>query len=591
MPAHTDIHDVAGLATSLDEALAAVLAELGVEGSPAVAELGVPSRPEHGDLTTNAALVNAKLARRPPRDIARALGERWSAGGGAGSCARFEVAGPGFLNLFLTDAWHRGALARMLAAGADYGRGVLPEGRRQKVNIEFVSVNPTGPLHVGHARYASYGDSLCRIYEFAGHDVTREFYVNDAGTQMLRFGQSLGARYAQRLGVDLAVPEDGYQGEYVLELADRLIADVGERYLEAVTAAPDALSLPPDAVTEIKTWGRDAVLELFRVTLGRLRVPFDVWAHESTLYIGGESCRGFAGEVGKSLADLDAEGLLYEDEGAVWLKTTQFGDDKDRVLIRSSGESTYFLSDIAYHRDKMDRGFDHMIDIWGADHHGYVPRMKAAFTALPPHEPERLELIIGQLVNLLESGAAKRMSKRRGDIVTVDDLVASIGVDAARFLLVGRSHDTTLELDLDLAVQQSSQNPVYYVQYAHARICSVLRTLVERGGARAVSLADEVAAGARDMPAVSVDAHERALIHTLARFPDVLLAAAEHRAPHRVHTYLGELAGEFHVFYRHCRVIVDDGDVSAFRVGLCQASRRILATGLDLLGVSAPEQM
>ncbi|HSL95930.1 MAG TPA: arginine--tRNA ligase [Thermoleophilia bacterium] len=591
MPSHDDIHDVAGLAASLDAALAGVFAELGVEGPPAAAELGVPSRREHGDLTTNAALVNAKRAGRPPREIAQALGERWCAGAGAGSCARFEVAGPGFLNLFLTDAWHRGALARMLAAGSAYGRGALPVERRQKVNIEFVSVNPTGPLHVGHARYASYGDALCRIFAYAGHDVTREFYVNDAGTQMLRFGQSLAARYAQRLGADVAVPDDGYQGEYVLELADEFIAEAGERYLEAVAGAPDALSLPADVVAAFKTWGRDAVLELFRATLGRLRVPFDVWAHESGLYAGGEPYRGFAGEVGKALADLDAEDLLYEHEGAVWLKTTRFGDDKDRVLIRSSGEATYFLSDIAYHRDKMDRGFEHMIDIWGADHHGYVPRMKAAFTALPPHRPERLELIIGQLVNLLEGGAAKRMSKRRGDIVTVDDLVEAIGVDAARFLLVGRSQDTTLELDLDLAVEQSSQNPVYYVQYAHARICSVLRTLVERGGEGAVALVDEVATGARGLPDVVVGPEERDLIHTLARFPDVVLAAVEHRAPHRVHTYLGELAAGFHVFYRQCRVIVDDPEVSAFRVGLCRASQRILATGLDLLGVSAPEQM
>jgi arginyl-tRNA synthetase len=408
---------------------------------------------------------------------------------------------------------------------------------------------------------------------------------------MLRFGQSLAARYAQRLGADVAVPDDGYQGEYLLELADEFIADAGERYLEAVAGAPDALSLPADVVAVFKTWGRDAVLELFRGTLGRLRVPFDVWAHESGLYAGGEPYRGFAGEVGKALADLDAEHLLYEHEGAVWLKTTRFGDDKDRVLIRSSGEATYFLSDIAYHRDKMDRGFEHMIDIWGADHHGYVPRMKAAFTALPPHQPERLELIIGQLVNLLEGGAAKRMSKRRGDIVTVDDLVEAIGVDAARFLLVGRSQDTTLELDLDLAVEQSSQNPVYYVQYAHARICSVLRTLVERGGEGAVALVDEVAVGGRGLPDVAVGPEERDLIHTLARFPDVVLAAVEHRAPHRVHTYLGELAAGFHVFYRQCRVIVDDPEVSAFRVGLCRASQRILATGLDLLGVSAPEQM
>jgi arginyl-tRNA synthetase len=584
-----DLRDLDGLAASLAATLRALLAEAGTPAAdlPPV-ELALPARPEHGDLTTNAAMMTAKRAGRPPRELAEALGERWMAGPGAALCERVEVAGPGFLNLFLNDAWYRGALASMLEAGADYGRGSLPEARRLKVNVEFVSVNPTGPLHVGHARYASYGDALCRIFAFVGHDVTREFYVNDYGTQMLRFGQSLAARYGQRLGIDAPVPEDGYRGEYLLELADELIAAAGDRYRDAVAAAaPDMSVLAPAVVTELKVWGRDAILGQFRATLERLRVPFDVWTPESTLFIGEDEHRGYEGEVGKALADLDREDLLYDEDGAVWLKTTQYGDDKDRVLIRSSGEHTYFLSDIAYHRDKMDRGFAHMIDIWGADHHGYVPRMKAAFTALPPHEPDRLELIIGQMVNLLESGEAKRMSKRRGDIVTVDDLIDAIGVDAARFLLVGRSHDTTLELDIDLAVQQSSNNSVYYVQYAHARICSILRNL-EDSGARP---AREAGPAGEALPAVSVDAHERSLLRALARFPDVLVSAADQRTPNRLHTYLGELAAEFHVFYRNCRVLTDDPGVTAFRAALCDATRGTLATGLGLLGVSAPESM
>jgi arginyl-tRNA synthetase len=474
-----DLYDLNGLAASLAATLRELLAEAGVadDAVPAV-ELALPARPEHGDFTTNAAMVSAKRAGRAPRELAQALGERWHAGPGAALCERVDVAGPGFLNLFLDAAWYRGALHRMRAAGPDFGRGVLPHDERLRMNVEFVSVNPTGPLHVGHARYASFGDALCRVFAFVGHDVTREFYVNDHGTQMLRFGQSLAARYAQRHGVDTPVPEEGYQGEYLLDLADDLTGEVGDRYREAVAAvAPDMTSLDAETVGEIKAWGRDAILAQFRVTLERLRVPFDVWAYESALYAGEGEHRGFAGEVGKALADLDGEDLLYDEGGAVWLRTTRYGDDKDRVLIRSSGDPTYFLSDIAYHRDKMDRGFMHLIDVWGADHHGYVPRMKAAFTALPPHDPDRLELIIGQLVNLLESGAAKRMSKRKGDIVTVDDLVDAIGVDAARFLLVGRSHDTTLELDIDLAREQSNKNPVYYVQYAHARICSILRNL------------------------------------------------------------------------------------------------------------------
>jgi arginyl-tRNA synthetase len=584
-----DVYDLNGLAASLRAALGALLEEDGAaEADLPPVELGLPARAEHGDLTTNAAMVTAKRAGKPPRELAAALGERWMAGTGAALCERVEVAGPGFLNLFLTDAWYRGALARMLEEGADYGRGSLPEVLRTRVNVEFVSVNPTGPLHVGHARYASYGDALCRIFAFVGHDVTREFYVNDYGTQMVRFGQSLAARYGQRLGLDAEVPVDGYQGDYLLELADQLIAEVGERYRDAVAAAaPDMAALPPAAVTDIKVWGRDAILGQFRATLERLRVPFDVWTPESSLFVGEGEHRGFEGEVGKALSDLDREDLLYDEDGAVWLKTTQYGDDKDRVLIRSSGEHTYFLSDIAYHRDKMDRGFAHMIDIWGADHHGYVPRMKAAFTALPPHEPQRLELIIGQMVSLLESGEAKRMSKRRGDIVTVDDLVDAIGVDAARFLLVGRSHDTTLELDIDLAVQQSNQNPVYYVQYAHARICSILRNLDEAGARPG---GGERPAG-EALPAVGVDTHERSLLRALARYPDVLVSAADQRTPNRLHAYLGELAAEFHVFYRHCRVLTDDPDVTAFRAALCEATRGTLASGLGLLGVSAPESM
>ena len=577
-----ELFDLNGLAASLATSLAAVLTEAGAEDAPPAVELTLPARPEHGDLTTNAAMVSAKLAKRPPRELAQQLGEHWLAGPGAAVCERFEVAGPGFLNLFLRDAWFRGAVQRMLREGADYGRGSLPPARRETIDVEYVSANPVGPLHVGNARYGAMGDSLCRIFAFVGHRVTPEYYVNDAGTQMVLFGQTLAARYGQQFGIAAEVPADGYQGDYVVDLARRLVADVGERYRAAVqAAAPDMAGLPARRGHELKLWGRDRMLQGFRDTLGRLRVRHDVWTNESSMYQGEGEHRGFHGEVAKALADLDGEGLLYDLDGAVWLRTTDFGDDKDRVLIRSSGEATYFLSDIAYHRDKMDRGMQRMIDIWGADHHGYVPRMKAAFTALPPHDAARLELIIGQFVNLMEGGQAKRMSKRKGDIVTVDDLVEAIGVDAARFLLVGRSPDVTLDLDLDLAVQHSSQNPVYYVQYAHARICSILRNLPDGG---------EGAAGAA-LPPVSAGPHERSLVRLLARFPDVVLTAAEQRAPHRMVTYLGELAAEFHVFYKHCRVLVDDEQVSIFRTGLCLAARTVLATGLDLLGVSAPESM
>jgi arginyl-tRNA synthetase len=573
------LYDFGSLADSLGRALAELL---GASAATPV-ELSVPPRPEHGDVTTNAALVSAKGSGQKPRDLAAALGERWLAGEGTAICTRFEVAGPGFLNLHLDHSWYRGALQAMLDAGPDYGRGVVPPAQRRRVNIEFVSVNPTGPLHVGHARYAAYGDALCRLFAFAGHEVTREFYVNDYGTQILKFGQSLAARYGQQLGLDTPVPEDGYQGDYLADLAAELVDEVGETYREPLIAVvPDITLLDTEVVDEFKTWGRDRMLAAFRSTLERLRVSFDVWTSEASLYEGGDlEWRGFHGEVGKALAQMDGEGHLHDADGAVWLRTTDYGDDKDRVLVRQSGLPTYFLSDIAYHRDKMDRGFEHLIDVWGADHHGYVPRMKAMFAALPPHDPDRLELIIGQLVNLRESGESKRMSKRKGDIVTVDDLMEAIGVDAVRFHMVGRSHDSTLELDLDLAVEQSSKNPVYYVQYAHARIASILRTADGEGSVPAPS----------SLPLVDVGPHERALLRTLARYPVVIGECVERRAPHRLHAYLGALAAEFHLFYKHCRVLSDDAAATTLRVGICRATKSALAGGLGLLGVQAPERM
>jgi arginyl-tRNA synthetase len=572
------LFDFGSLANSLGRALAE---QLGASAATPV-KLSVPPRPEQGDVTTNAAMVSAKATGQKPRDLAAALGERWLAGEGAGICTRFEVAGPGFLNLFLDDGWYRGALQTVLDAGADYGRGVVPPAQRRRVNIEFVSVNPTGPLHVGHARYAAYGDALCRLCAFAGHEVTREFYVNDYGTQITKFGQSLAARYGQQLGLDTPVPEDGYQGDYLVDLAAELVDEVGEGYREPlIGVAPDVTSLETEVVDEFKSWGKERILAAFRATLARLRVSFDVWTSEAGLYEGGDTeWRGFHGEVGKALAQIDGEGHLYDADDAVWLRTTDFGDDKDRVLVRQSGLPTYFLSDIAYHRDKMDRGFEHLIDVWGADHHGYVPRMKAMFAALPPHDPDRLELIIGQMVNLMESGESKRMSKRKGDIVTVDDLMDAIGVDAVRFHMVGRSHDSTLELDLDLAVEQSSKNPVYYVQYAHARIASILRTVEEQGGTPQASL-----------PPAVVGPHERALLRAVARYPVVVAECVERRAPHRLHAYLGELAAEFHLFYKQCRVLSDDAAAAALRVGLCRATKSTLAGGLGLLGVQAPERM
>ena len=539
-------------------------------------------------MATNAALVSARRLRRAPRDIAAELGERWAAGDGAAVCDRVEVAGPGFLNLHLGDAWYRGAVDLILRDGDDYGRGVLPAAERRAVNVEFVSVNPIGPLHVGNARYGAMGDALCRLFAFAGHDVTRRVlrqrrrHADDPVRRVARGSLCPGARPRRR------APRGRLSGRLRRRPGGRASSPRPATAIatRVAAAAPDVTRLPDDVVTELKWWGCDRMAAALSRHARAPARAFDVWTSESSVSTRATGeWRGFRGEVGKALAAARRRGpCSTTHEGAVWLKTTAYGDDKDRVLIRQTGESTYFLSDIAYHRDKMDRGFEHMIDIWGADHHGYVPRMKAAFTALPPHDPDRLELLIGQLVNLMEGGEAKRMSKRKGDIVTVDDLMDAIGVDAARYFMVSRSHDSTLDLDLDLAVEQSSKNPVYYVQYAHARICSILRRIEEEGRpVTGLTVARFESAG--------LDVYERALVRALVRFPIVVREAVDGRAPHRVAAYLGELSAEFHVFYRNCRVLVDDDATSSLRTGLCLATRSILATGLGLLGVEAPERM
>jgi arginyl-tRNA synthetase len=463
------------------------------------------------------------------------------------------VAGPGFLNLFLSDSWLSGAIAAVLAAGDEFGAGGTPSPER--ILVEFVSANPTGPMHVGHARNAAYGDALGRMLSFRGHHVEREFYVNDAGSQVGKLGESIGA-----LARGEPVPEDGYRGEYVQRLVEMVDGDAAD---------PGALG---HAAVEVMVGQMQRSLATFAV------LDFDHWAYESALHEGDQS------PVAHALALLEREGHTYRSEGALWLRTTDFGDDKDRVLVRSSGEHTYFASDIAYHEDKRERGFGRQINVWGADHHGYVLRLKAAYQALGG-DPEQLELLIMQLVHLVRSGERAQMSKRAGEFVTLDDLLDEIGVDAARWYLLARSHDTTVDLDLDLAREQSSENPVYYVQYAHARIASILA----KAGAARVREALEAPAGERQEP---LHATERALIEQLLAFPDELTEAAERRAPHRITAYVLELAQAFTAFYRDCRVVgAEPAALESFRIALCVASRRTIARSLGLLGVSAPEEM
>ncbi len=476
--------------TGLREAVLALAGEqAGSASSQRAITLERPPRPDFGDYSTNAALLLAPAAGAQPRELAEQLGEPLAERLGE-QLERFEVAGPGFLNLFLSDAWHRAALGELLAVGESFGRGGVTISER--IIVEFVSANPTGPMHVGHARNAAYGDALARVLAFHGHNVEREFYVNDAGSQVLKLGESIGA-----LAQGEQVPEDGYHGDYVTGLAQ----------------------LANDASKEPAELGRAAVAVMMghiAESLSEFRVEFDSWSYESALHDGDPS------PVAHTLSILEQQGHTYRSEGALWLRTTDYGDDKDRVLLRSSGEHTYFASDIAYHQDKRERGFDRQIDVWGADHHGYVGRMKAAYEALGG-DPEHLEMLIMQLVHLVRRGERAQMSKRAGEFVTLDDLLREIGVDAARWYLLSRSHDTTIDLDLDLAREQSSENPVYYVQYAHARIASMLPRRAPSTSQRA--LARSVGETGR-----ALDPAERALIKKLLAFPGEVDEAAA-RAP------------------------------------------------------------
>jgi arginyl-tRNA synthetase len=509
-----------------------------------------PKQAGHGDYATNAALVLAPVVGAPPRDVAQRLGDALAERLGD-ALDRVEVAGPGFLNLFLADAWYAAAVDWVLDAGDAFGAGspATPE----RVNLEFVSANPTGPLTAASGRHAAYGDALGRILTLAGHRVDREYYFNDAGGQVRRLGESIGARARGE-----EPPEDGYQGEYVTELAGEI---------------EGAADLDADELTRR---GVELMVARIRATLEAYRVHFDRWFTERTLHEGRPSA------IDRALARLEEQGHLYRSEGALWLRTTTFGDDKDRVLIRSTGEPTYFAADVAYHEEKLERGYDRMINVLGSDHHGYISRMKAAMATLGA-DPERLEIPLLQFVHIVEGGARASMSKRRGDFITLDELVAEIGVDATRWFMLSRSHDSTVDLNLDLAKQESAENPVYYVQYAHARIHSVL---AKAGGERVA------AALAREPRPDELHESERELVRKLLAFPDEVAEAAERRGPHRVAAYALELAQVFTAFYRDCQVVGSEPEaVEDLRLRLCVTTQRTIARALALLGVSAPESM
>jgi arginyl-tRNA synthetase len=534
----------------LSDAVIAAAESLG--GRPAKAPtLERPPQADLGDYSTNAAMMLAGTLKQSPREVAERLGE--ALGGQLGDAVeRVEVAGPGFLNVFLADSWLKRAAGAALADGDDFGRTVADAPER--VNLEFVSANPTGPITVAAARHAAYGDSLARVLELSGSDVDREYYVNDYGGQVQRFAASIRAR-----ALGEPPPEDGYQGEYVKEVA---------------AAIDGAAELDDD---ELAKRGVAIMVEGVKATLERFRVHMDRFSSERALQDGGA--------VDAAIERLRERGHVYESDGATWLRSTELGDDKDRVLRRSNGEKTYFAADIAYHEDKRERAYDHVIDVLGADHHGYLARMKAAWQALGG-DPERIEQVTMQLVNLLDEGERAQMSKRGGQFVTLDELVDDIGIDATRWFLVARGPDTTLDVDLDLARKHSQDNPVYYAQYAHARIASILR----RAAAGQVE-----AAVAGDLAASPETLHPSArdLVKKLLELPEEVRVAAERRAPHRIAVYVTEVAQSFSAFYRDCKVIgaAEEGGDEDLRLALCELTRRTIARSLDLLGVEAPQKM
>ncbi|MEN9692437.1 MAG: hypothetical protein RLZZ330_81 [Actinomycetota bacterium] len=524
---------------------------------PASLKLDRPKNREHGDWASNVAMVMSKPSGLAPKVIADALAIHLSKVSGIKSV---DVAGPGFLNITL-DAGAAGELARsILSAGNNYGHNKQIS---ETINVEFISANPTGPIHLGHTRWAAVGDAIARVLEASGAKVAREFYINDRGAQMDKFGASV---LAAATGGE--IPEDGYHGAYIHDIAKQVVAKnpeylqlTGEEQLVAFRESAYAIQLQEQ-----------------KDSLANFNTVFDVWYSERTLHTSGAVDRGFE--------KLRAQGHMFDEEGAVWLRTTDFSDDKDRVLVRSNGELTYFASDTAYYVDKRARGFDRCIYLLGADHHGYVNRLRAVASCAGDNPDKNIELLIGQLVKMTKGGEEVRLSKRAGNIITLDDLVDEVGVDAARYALIRYPVDTPMVLDLDLLVKRTNENPVFYVQYAHARISSMLRQAIELG---------------IDYSKLEFDAsqlsHEKesALLSNLAEFPRIVAGAAELREPHRVARYLEELATDYHRFYDACRVLPQgDEEVTPTviaRLWLCDATRQVLANGLDLCGVSAPERM
>lgn len=542
-----------------------------------------PKQASHGDYACNLAMQLSRQLRRNPREIATAIVANLPA---SPYVDRAEIAGAGFINVFLQPAAKRDVVRRILASGERYGHSAVGQGRR--VQVEFVSANPTGPLHVGHGRGAAYGSALSNLLAAVGYEVTREFYVNDAGRQMDILALSVWLRYLDAGGVSVGFPDDGYRGDYVRDIAAQLAGAHADRLVRAAAGLPvaadgddadaalDALIAAAKGVLGEDWWtvhrfALDAMLADQRNDLGEFRVHYDVWYSEQSLHTSGA--------VERAVARLQDGGHLYVQDGALWFRSTTFGDEKDRVVRRDNGAYTYFASDIAYHAEKFDRGFDIVIDVWGADHHGYISRVKGALQALG-YDPARLEIALVQFAVLFRGGEKVAMGKRSGDFVTLRELRGEVGNDAARFFYVLRKSDQHLDFDLDLAKSQSNENPVYYIQYAHARVCSVLQ-----GWAGNEADLAEAALGCLD------GAAEMQLLQLLVDYPETVEAAARDFAPHAVAFHLKDIAAAFHSWYNGTRFLVDDAAVRAGRLALALATRNVLRAGLGLLGVDAPDKM
>ncbi|MCY7978218.1 arginine--tRNA ligase [Bacillus inaquosorum] len=522
--------------------------------------LETPKDKTHGDYSTNMAMQLARIAKKAPRQIAEEIVAHFDKG--KASIEKLDIAGPGFINFYMNNQYLTKLIPSVLKAGEAYGETNIGNGER--VQVEFVSANPTGDLHLGHARGAAVGDSLCNVLSKAGYDVSREYYINDAGNQINNLALSVEVRYFEALGLEKPMPEDGYRGEDIIAIGKRLAEEYGDRFVNEEES---------ERLAFFRDYGLKYELEKLRKDLENFRVPFDVWYSETSLYQNGK--------IDKALEALREKGHVYEEDGATWFRSTAFGDDKDRVLIKKDGSYTYLLPDIAYHKDKLDRGFDKLINVWGADHHGYIPRMKAAIEALG-YEKGTLEVEIIQLVHLYKNGEKMKMSKRTGKAVTMRDLIEEVGLDAVRYFFAMRSADTHMDFDLDLAVSTSNENPVYYAQYAHARICSMLRQGEEQGLKPAADL---------DFSHIQSE-KEYDLLKTIGGFPEAVAEAAEKRIPHRVTNYIYDLASSLHSFYNAEKVIdPENEEKSRARLALMKATQITLNNALQLIGVSAPEKM